>query len=99
MSKYRKFKDWEPIFKELFNAGLTDEEIAERLGLSVVTVVCYRNRFGLYRRDFLPEQTRKEIARKYHETHKLTAICNEYGVDTRTVYYWARRYPGNNADR
>ena len=93
MSKYRKLKDWEPIITRLFKVGLTDKEMSKRLGLSVVTIKNYRTRFGLYRREFLPEQTRKEIAGKYHEKHKLTAICNEYGVDARTVYYWARRYP------
>lgn len=93
MSKYRKLKDWEPIITRLFKVGLTDKEMSKRLGLSVVTIKNYRTRFGLYRREFLPEQTRKEIAEKYHETKKLTAICNEYGVDARTVYYWAKRYP------
>lgn len=93
MSKYHKLKDWEPIITRLFEAGLTDDEMSERLGLSVMTIKDYRTRFGLYRRGFLTEQTRKEIAKKYHETKKLTAICNEYGVDARTVYYWAKRYP------
>lgn len=49
MSKYRKLKDWEPIITKLFDAGLTDEEMSEQLGLSVVTVENYRTRFGLYR--------------------------------------------------
>lgn len=98
MSKYRKREEWEAIYEKLFDAGLTDKQMAEHLGVSIFTIGNYRRRLGLYRRDFLTDKARRKIAKKYHEGYKLTAICNEYGVTRATVYRWARRYTKNNAD-
>ena len=64
------------LVRELFNKGLSDEEIAKRLNLSVCTVRVYRWNLGLFRRK------KKKMHNELDDTKKnLIKILNEAGFN------------------
>ena len=91
----------EDVYKitEMFKQGYTDEEIAETIHYSVITVRDTRRKLGLLRRRHdLTAEERLEIGRLYRHV-PAKKIAERFGCSLVIVRQWGRAYRREQASK